>query len=248
MGATLDALHRLQEIELQIADIRQEIDRKVRALTRQQKRIGELDAAIAAQQAAIRHDQMEADRFDLDVKSREADIAKLRQALNVAKTNKEYSAILMQLNTYKADNSKVEEKVLGLLTQIDRKKKEHSKLQEEKGAELTKQEEFQSAVRNVEEKSKDRLTKLNAERSQAAAAVPPSALECFNRVSRKNDGQAMALVMRTNPKRPEYACGGCNMAINIEQVNAILSRDDAVLCHTCGKILFMEEPATSGMR
>jgi predicted nucleic acid-binding Zn-ribbon protein len=248
MGATLDALHRLQEIELHITEIRQEIDRKVRVLTRQQKRIAELDAAIAAQQGAIRHDQMEADRLDLDVKSREAEIAKLRQALNAAKTNKEYSAILMQLNTHKADNSKVEERVLALLTQIDGKKKELSKLHEEKNTELAKQAEFQSAVRSVEEQSKDRLARLHAERSAAAAAVPPSALECFNRVSRKLEGQAMAIVTRTNPKRPEYACGGCNMAINIEQVNAIMSRDEAVLCHTCGRILYLEEPATSNMR
>src|ERR1041385_3617736 len=147
MGATLDALHRLQEIELQIADIRSGIDRKARAVTRQQVRIQALDVKIAALTAAIRHDQIEADRFDLDVKSQEAEIAKLRQALNAVKTNKEYSAILTQLNTNKADNSKIEEKVLLALTQIDAKKKEMAGLHEEKAGEETKLVEFQAVDR-----------------------------------------------------------------------------------------------------
>jgi len=248
MGATLDALHRLQEVELQIAEIRQGIDRKVRAVAREQACIAELDAKITTQLAAIRTDQIDADRFDLDVKSREGEIAKLRQALNVAKTNKEYSAILMQLNTNKADNGKVEERVLALLTQIDVKKKELGKIQAEKATEVAKLAEFQTAVKQAEDQSRGRLGKLLTERQEAAAAVPPAALDCFNRVAKKNEGEAMAMVHRTNPKRSEYACGGCNMSINIEQVNSIMSRDEAVLCHTCGKILYIDEPAASGVR
>jgi uncharacterized protein len=247
MGATLDALHRLQEIELQIADIRSGIDRKARAVTRQQARIQALDAKITALIAAIRHDQIEADRFDLDVKSQEAEIAKLRQALNAVKTNKEYSAILTQLNTNKADNSKIEEKVLVALTQIDVKKKELAGLQEEKAGEVTKQGEFQAAVKQTEEHAKPKLDRLLAERAKAAESVPAAALQVFNRVANKNEGQALAVVMRTNPKRAEYACGGCNMAINIEQVNAIMSRDEAVLCNSCGRILYLEQP-TVGAR
>lgn len=245
MGATLDALHRLQEVELQITEIRSGIDRKARAVTRQQNRIHELDAKITALQAAIRHDQIEADRFDLDVKSHEADIAKLRTALNAAKTNKEYSAILTQLNTNKADNSKTEERVLVALTQIDVKKKDLAAIQEERAAELTKMAEFQSAVQQTEQHAKPRMDKLLSERERAAKSVPAAALQVFTRVANKNEGQALAAVIRTNPKRAEYACGGCNMAINIEQVNAIMSRDEAVLCNSCGRILYLEQSSVA---
>lgn len=245
MGATLDALHRLQEVELQIAEIRSGIDRKARAVTRQQSRIKDLDAKIATILAAIRQDQMEADRLDLDVKSQEADIAKLRAALNVAKTNKEYSAILTQLNTNKADNSKIEEKALTALSSIDTRRKELAAIQEEKAAEAAKLAEFQSAVQHAEDHARPRMDQLTSERQKAAQSVPASALQVFTRVANKNEGQALAPVIRTNPKRAEYACGGCNMAINIEQVNAIMSRDEAVLCNSCGRILYLESPSVA---
>lgn len=248
MGATLDALHRLQEVEMQIAELRKGIDRKARAVKQQEIRIADLDAKIKQQRDGLRTGQMEADRLDLDVKVREAEIAKLRAALQLAKTNKEYSAILTQLNTFKADSSKVEDRVLGIMGELDKKRAEIDALAEQRNADDARLVELRDAVKEVESRSKARLDALLAERKEAAAAVPPSALEFFERVSRKNEGEAMARIVRTNPKRAEYACDGCNMSITIEQVNAILSRDEAITCNICGRILYMDTAVAPGMR
>ncbi len=245
MGATVDALHRLQDIELQIAEVRQRIERKHRAAKRQGKNLAEIDANIENKESALRADQMEADRLELDLKSQEAAVSKLRQALNVSKTNKEYSAVLTQLNTNKADISKLEESELAVINQVEAKRKEIAIIREQRTKEAAKLEELKAGAREVEASLKDRLVRLQAERDEAAAAVPASALVMFNRVAQKHDGEAMAMVFRTHPKRGEYACEGCNMSITLEQVNTILSRDEAVLCNTCGRILYLESPATS---
>lgn len=248
MGATLEALHRLQEVEIQIAEIRSTVERKQRAVRRQRRRIADLDARIQADQNQIRNEQVEADRLDLDVKAREAEITKYRQALQAAKTNKEYSSLLTQLNTLKADGSKVEDRVLALLGQIDKRKAELESVIGERAAEAEKLSALEAEAREAEERNRDRISALEAQRDEAAAGVAPSALEVFNRIAQKNDGQALATVVRTNPKRAEYACEGCNMTVTIEQVNAILSRDDAVTCNNCGRILYVDAPAASGAR
>lgn len=243
MGATIEALHRLQEIELQLAEVQRRIDRKVQACTRQERTLAELDANIAEQRAQLRASQMEADRQDLDAKAREAEIAKLRVALNASKNNKEYSAVLTQLNTFKADNSKVEDRVLTLLGEVDKKKKDIAAVQSQRAEEVARLESYRANVREVEEKARDRLTRLRAERAEAAEAVPPDVLQLFSRVAAKHEGEAMASVIRTHPKRQEYACDACNMSITIEQVNTILSRDEAVICDVCGHILYFEAHA-----
>jgi predicted nucleic acid-binding Zn-ribbon protein len=248
MGTTLDALCRLQEVALQIAEIENRIQRKQVVVKRHEQRIAEIDAKVQAWQEAVKTEQMAADRLDLDVKTNEAQIAKLRQALNSAKTNKEYSAILTQLNTTKADNSKLEEKVLGVFRQIETKRKELTGIQEERDKEHERLNEAKAALREIRAKSTERLTQLEQGRETAAQAVPSKALDTFNRVAQKHSGEAMAQVIRTHPKREEYACEGCNMSITIEQVNNILSRDDAVLCNTCGRILYYEMPAASQSR
>lgn len=248
MGATLDALHRLQEVELQITEVRQRIERKRRVVRKQEKYVADLDAKIRKKRGALVTDQIEADSLELDIKARDGEIAKLRQVLNVAKTNKEYSAVLTQLNTYKADNSKIEEQLLSILNQLEAKRQEIATIEEERGGETAKLERVEAATREAEESSKDRLAQLGEKRSQAAATVPESALSVFDRVADKNEGEAMALVFRTHPKRGEYACGGCNMSAPLEQINAILSRDEAVLCNTCGRILYLDSAAASQSR
>lgn len=248
MGVTLDALHRLQDIESQLAETQRRFDRKQRSCNREKRRISELDAKIQARRDELRTDQVEADRLELDAKSVEEEITKFRVALNTSKTNKEYSAVLTQLNTLKADNSKLESRILLLLSQIDEKKKQMAIVEVERDQESAKLTELEAALRAAQAEAQGRLTRLRADREQAAAAVPDSLLVVFDRVAQKNDGEAMAMVTRTHPKRSEYACEGCNMSITIEQVNAILSRDEAVLCNVCGKILFVESPAASNAR
>ena len=111
MGTTLTALHHLQEIETQLAELRGRIESRWRQARLQEKRLAKLDSEIAAEHIAVRTRQMEVDRLDLDVKTREAELDKLRKALNAAKTNKEYAAILTQLNLgAPADVPKREEK------------------------------------------------------------------------------------------------------------------------------------------
>ncbi len=240
MGATVDALLRLQEIERQLAEVRQNVERRVRAVRRQESSISEVDGDLDAKRAALKIDQIEADRLDLDMRAHDASIAKLRQTLNQVKTNKEYSAVLTQLNTEKADNGKLEDQVMTLLAEIDAKSKAIEQIRETRVKEVERLDAFEAEVIAVKQKSAARLDELTALRDKAAEDVPPGALELFNRVAHRNEGEALAMVVRTHPKRAEYVCEGCNMAITIEQVNAITSRDEAIVCIICGHSLYME--------
>ena len=64
--------------------------------------------------------------------AREQAIDKHRQALNSAKTNKEYSGILTALNTEKADNAKIETEMLQLMEEIQGFKDEAVRLEAER--------------------------------------------------------------------------------------------------------------------
>jgi predicted nucleic acid-binding Zn-ribbon protein len=61
-----------------------------------------------------------------------------------------------------------------------------------------KLEEAEAALREAEEKSRDKLAQLAQSREAAAEAVPPKALDTFNRVAKKHEGEAMAQVILEN--------------------------------------------------
>jgi uncharacterized protein len=245
MGATLNALHRLQQLELELISLRQKIDAKHRAVRGCRKRIQDLDQTIAAKKEQLKREQVEADRVELDRKSREQEIARLREALNRSKTNKEYSAVLTQLNTDKADNAKREEQILAMYTNLDQLKASIRELEDTHSKELERLRGLEKAAAEFEASLKKELESLQAKREEATEQIPPDALRIFERIASKHDGEAMAQITQTNPRREEFVCEGCNMSATLEQISALRGRDEIQTCNTCGRILYIEETVAS---
>ncbi|HOW69187.1 MAG TPA: C4-type zinc ribbon domain-containing protein [Phycisphaerae bacterium] len=240
MGATLDALLRLQTIENQLRNLNEKILSKRRSVEVCRKRVSKLEQQIAETHQSIKQAQAGADRFELDRKAKEEHIQKLKEALNRTKSNKEYAALLTQLNMDKADSLKIEDQVLAVMGRVDeeRKKEREFKARLEKEhaqvAELTRVAAANEAGLAAEVKD------LENQRAEAAALVPLGVLQIFEKTCEKHDGEAMALLHKTHPKRAEFVCNGCNMAIPLEIVNALQSGDKVYQCQTCSRILFLE--------
>lgn len=244
MATTLEALHRLQDIELQLSAIKQKLSSKQRSVTAHTHRLNSLGEDIARQHENVQRQQVEADRLDLEVKSREAEVTKLRTALNTARTNKEYAAILTQINTDKADNAKLEDRILQILAKVDEMRTEAKKLDEQREQEMRRLAQLQNEHDDLKRETGSKVQQLQAEREEAADGVPPTVLQTFERVAERYDGEAMAMVVRTNPRREEFICQGCNMTVTLEKVNALITRDEVQQCQSCGRILYLQEAPT----
>lgn len=240
MVTTLSALHRLQEIELELNAINSRIAAKQRSVEIQTRKLQKFEDELATQKQAVLARQMEADRFELDRKTREAQIDKFRGALNTAKTNKEYSAILTQINVGKADNAKVEEKVLDLLTSVDESQRSATELESQLEREQQRLEQVTQTSEDYKTAVQGKIAELEGKTAEAAYEVPPEALRIFKRVADRNDGDALARVVQLSPRRQEFICDGCNMQVPLEVVNAVMTGREVQQCPICGKILYQE--------
>src|SRR6185295_9272895 len=80
----------------------------------------ELTERISATSAKLKEQQAHGHNLDLDLKTRDAHIEKLRIQQQQAKNNKEYQAFLVEINTGKVDRNKVEEDALKVLNEIEK--------------------------------------------------------------------------------------------------------------------------------
>lgn len=241
MGATLQALSELQDIELQIVDIRRQLARKDRLVAQQEARLKTLQQALDTERQDIKRAQMEIDALDLDLKGRTANVSKLREHLNSVKTNKDYAAVLSQLNNEKADATRVETRALELMAALETRRGNLTERERELETEAARLADLKNQSDQARRSFSDRLTTLQAQRDAAAARSDKKAVDTFDRLSERYEGEAMARVERTHPRRDEFMCTGCHMALSAEVANGLMVRDEVVTCKNCGRILYIDK-------
>ncbi len=243
MGDTLEALHRLQDVERQLATFRRDREAMAGRVAFHKRQVEEAEEKLQERHNTTLERQVKLDALQLDVAAREESVDKHRQALNTAKTNKEYAAILTAMNTEKADNSKLETEVIKLMDEVQELQDDTSTMEAAKAKLLEGMAGAEKALNTYEAKSRRQFEGLSDDRERFADKVPPSALAIFDRVAGHHDGEAMVPVCKMHPKREEYGCSGCNMQVTLEVVNTLHTRDDLQICRVCGRILFLETPA-----
>ncbi len=248
MGETLEALHRLQAVELQLADIRRKRDAKARRVEYYKRQVKTAEEKSQQNRQTIRERQVRLDTLQLEASSREDLINRHRQLLNRAKTNREYAAILTAMNTEKADNAKMETEILQLMDLVQNLKNEAATIEAEKARLLEDVTRAEEAFRGYDAECQPQHDGLRADREECAERVPPSALASFTRVAEHLDGEAMVPIAKLHPKRDEYICSGCNITVTLEVVNALQTRDELQVCKVCGRILYLESPETQRSR
>ena len=154
MGKVLSALLHLQTIERQLAEVKSRLRVRENAVAAQEKRIEQFqgDWDQLNQQRLDR--RKEAAEIELDLREKEDKVAQLRGVLNTAKTNKEYAAVLTQINTLKADNSKLEDQALKIMTQVDELKGQADEVQ-------TTIDQEQQRLEEIKQSAADEVAKLH---------------------------------------------------------------------------------------
>lgn len=241
MGVTLDALHKLQNVERELVRLRNEKSENERAMTACQRLLKQFDEQIAAKRAETQQHQLRAQRLESEIRQHEEHVVKLRQQLNTTRTTREYAAILTEINTEKADSNKIEDQAIQALQGVEESKAELEQLDQQRGAMLQRLERSRRALEQFITKTKDQWQQLEQRKEELAQEVPATALARFERVAEYHEGDAMAEIVKPHPKRDDFVCGGCHMTVTAETVNALMTRDDLQTCNNCGRILFLPQ-------
>jgi len=245
MGPTNVALVKLFEADRKLRDAQEKLDTASHNVRIQERRANDLAEKLRLTQQAQKEQQAKASQLDLELKARDQQIEKLRNQQQAAKNNKEYQALLIEINTRKLDKTKVEEQAMTAMEAVEKHKAEVAILTTQVQAEREKLEAMKA-------QSGDALAKLQAdvdatrpERAAAEADVPAQARDIFNRLADRYEGEAMAGIDRPDRRKEEYLCTACNMDLVRDIYNKLKNRNEVVFCPNCQRILFIPEHFTA---
>lgn len=233
----ISGLIKLQTIDSEIYTLRYEKESKPEEIKNLETAFQQKKQHLADLEKIALDLQKQRKEKELELGSKEEGIKKLQTQLYTLKTNKEYQAMLQEIEGAKADASIIEDKILELLEQADKTKKdveqEKQKLQAEEKMFLEEKKKIEDRIKEID----DRLSQLEAQRKQALPEIDPKILAQYERILSNRDGLAIVSVKNNS-------CQGCNMFVPPQMINLIRMYERIVTCEVCNRILYIEDETT----
>jgi uncharacterized protein len=234
MNPRLEQLIHLQKVD-------SELRRTQSSLAEIPRRKAELEAELAADRAHLDAARAALDgslkarkRHEGSLQDLEGKRSKYKGQLMDVKTNKEYTAMLHEIETVEREIREIEDQIL---VEMETAETVAADVKKEEVAFKAREERHRSDTRSLDEKAKALeadAARLGAERDEVAKGIDEDTLALFQRIS-KLRGSAMA-------EARDGMCQVCHLKIRL-QMYADLKRNEVIMqCPACNRILYYEPP------
>jgi uncharacterized protein len=224
---TYDA--RVAALEAEAARLPRQIDSLQASLAEAKKQFETIKGRVDTTRKELR-----AKEKDLEVIS--AKRAKLEARLYEVKTNKEYSAALLEIEESKQEKAKTEEEILALMELSERLGVEVREAEKRFKTREEQSRQDEAVVRKKLEAVEKELAGVRSERNGRTRDLPPGLLSDYERLLRARGGVAVAAVNST------AVCGGCRVTIRPQAIQELRSGTTPMMrCESCGRYLYWQE-------
>lgn len=241
MGPTNISLVKLSQADKAWRDAVARLDAASHSVRVQERRLTDLREKLAVAQTKLREQQAKAGQLDLEIKTHDARIDRLRGQQQNAKNNKEYQTFLTEINTEKIDKAKLEEEAMKVLEVVETGQAEVKALLAHINEEAEKHAANKSALGGKLAELQADIDRIKPIRDQASASVPSKARDTFDRLADRYDGEAIVALSKPDRRREEYICSSCNMSLVTDLYNRIHTRDELVFCPNCQRLLYIPD-------
>jgi len=229
----LELLWELQKIDLTLKRIKEERDRFPKEMKKLDERQNIEKEKIQKEREKIESLEKERRQKERNLNTEQEKIKRAEGRMFEVKTNKEYQALLSEIEAIKETTSREEEEILQILEEIDELKKDLLKREKEVTTTLEKIERERKKIQEKMDQGEG-LWKEQKERREVLSKQLESGLfKLYNTLKEKRQGVGVVNVKGET-------CQGCfvnippQMFIEVQKTNALIR------CPNCNRILYWE--------
>ncbi len=228
----LQRLVELQEIDREILHITYQIEKEIPA------KISEITSRAEglkkeSQRVHQRLEEIEKRRRqkELDLQEMEDRIKKLKARSSEVKTNKEYQALLNEIQLAEKEKSRIEDEILNLMETIEQVKVELRSQEAEIKRQQTELEERKREFLTLQDKSQKALELLKGRRSELIKEISSSYYDLYMSLLEKGRGLAVVSAV-------DEVCQGCYLKLPPQLFVEIKRNERLIQCPQCRRILY----------
>ncbi len=233
MNSDLELLLKLQVIDYDIGELERSKEYLPDMMGNLRKEIEEASTNLDSTATEYEQSRLRQKSLEIEVQSLEANLQKFQQQMMAIKTNKEYDALVSEIDNVKSTISNNETELLEIIDRIDELEKDSEDRKEK--------------LLNVEENNKKQLAMLQEKvdsigstmetkmgnRKEISSSITRQTLTIYERVKKGKGGTVVVVVKKR-------ACGACYKALTPRKVQEIKRADKINTCDNCGRLLFWE--------
>lgn len=233
MKEQLELLWELQKIDLDLKSIKEDRDRIPKELKR-------LDEKQKIEKEKIQKEKEKIELLEKERRQKEGHlnvgqdkIKRTEGRMFEVKTNKEYQALLSEIETLKEEKSRAEEEILQLLDEIDELKKKLLHREKEVAITLGK---IEGERKKIQERMthSELLWKRQMERGEVLTKQLNSNLfKLYNTLKEKRQGVGVVSVKKET-------CQGCFVNIPPQMFIEVQKNNQRIQCPNCNRILYWD--------
>ncbi|MGQ9647365.1 MAG: zinc ribbon domain-containing protein [Thermodesulfobacteriota bacterium] len=233
MKDQLELLWELQKIDLGLKQIKEERERYPR-------KIMKLDEKISLEKERLQTEKERVNLLEKERREKERHLSLSQEKIKKAegrmfevKTNKEYQALLTEIETIKGASSREEEEILQVLEEIDELKKDLFKREKEVATLLEK---IEAEKKMIEQKmAQDEIFwREQMERREVLSKQIESKLySLYHTLREKRQGVGVVNVK-------QETCQGCFVHIPPQMFIQVQKNNEIIRCPNCNRILYFE--------
>jgi uncharacterized protein len=234
----LEALLQIQRHDVKLMALRKRLEEIPR-------RREALEAAVNAARTALDQAKKDLEQARLarrvhekEIESIQAEGVKLERQLLDVKTNKEYTAMLHEIELTKSRRSDRETQVLESYEREEALAAMVSAAERRVAAETAALKAGQETLEKERATTDQELHSVTQDREAVTPQIPAPLLSRYDRVARSRDGVGVAEVRKG-------ACAACFRALTPQALQEVRRNDAIQACESCGRILIWVEGSAS---
>ncbi len=233
MISQISELIKLQDVDKEIIKTQKKLKEFPKILKEINDKIEKSIQIVEEAKEKLKKNQILRDKLELEVEDLKGKIDKKKSELNSIKTNKEYTAMISEIELLEKKKEEAEEKVIASLLETDEIQEEIKKAEKEiakvKGVYEKEKEEVLQKQKEVEAYLKE----LKEKRKKIASEIDEEHLKLYEDLGKTKGGIPLSKVV-------DGFCSECYMKVRPHVIVELKKGKNIVTCENCGRILYLE--------
>lgn len=234
MNPDLRNLIALQDLELKITSIQKQISDTPARVQSHQEEIQRLKQTHVQRVAHAQELTKRRRTLEGEVDMMRAKLSKLKDQSNSVKTNKEYTAMLHEIQMAEDKIRSEEDKILEIMEEMETKEQDLRAAEKELKAKTAGFEEEMRKCETAVPSLETEMAKLQVEKAATEACVESELLIRYRRIAEVRKGIALA-------EAKDELCTACHVRIRPQVYADLLRTENIHACDSCSRILFSRE-------